>query len=108
MSTPHDEIVAAAEDIANQLGENHPPARLQIRRVVEQVGVEVAYDFLRQTLEVEAQGGMQTNDKQRRRTPGGTFFYNCAGEGVAGGSVDSLALEPEEDAPGRWRRALAG
>jgi hypothetical protein len=80
MSMPYEEIAAAAEDIANQLEENHPPARLQIRRVVEQVGVEAAYEFLRQTLEVEAQGGLFTNDKQRRRTPGGTFFYIVRGK----------------------------
>jgi hypothetical protein len=39
------------------------------------IGPERAQDFLRQALDVEAQGGMMIADQSRRRTPGGVFFY---------------------------------
>ncbi|MCC7353351.1 MAG: hypothetical protein IT330_06290 [Anaerolineae bacterium] len=43
--------------------------------VVGRIGEAAALDFLRQTLEVEAQGGLMVSDGQRRRTPGGVFFH---------------------------------
>ncbi|MBK8989735.1 MAG: hypothetical protein IPM39_27365 [Chloroflexi bacterium] len=82
MSMPitYEEISTAANDIAAQLQETHPPAILQIRRIVEQIGVEAAYEFLQKALEVEARGGMLTYDEKQRRTPGGTFFYIVRGQ----------------------------
>ena len=80
MSTSPTDIATAAADITTQLQETHPPAILQIRRIVEQIGVEAAYACLHKTLEVEAQGGMLTADNQQRRTPGGTFFYIVRGQ----------------------------
>lgn len=80
MVMPFEEILASAEDIAAQLQETHPAAILQIRRIIEQIGVEAAYEFLQKTLEVEAEGGMLTYDKKQRRTPGGTFFYIVRGQ----------------------------
>ena len=80
MSTPPIDIAAAANDITAQLQETNPPAVLQIRRIVEKIGIEAAYEFLRQTLEVEAQGGTLTADKTRRRTPCGTYFYIVRGQ----------------------------
>ena len=64
-----------AADIAAQLQETHPPAILQIRRIVEQIGMEAAYVCLQKALAVEAEGGMLTADNKQRRTPGGTYFY---------------------------------
>jgi hypothetical protein len=61
--------------IAQQLGETDPIPREQIRRIVERLGAEPALAFLRDTLEIEAQGGMLLPDRGRRRTPGGVFFY---------------------------------
>ncbi len=78
--TPNETIATAVADITAQLQETHPPAAMQIRRIVEQVGVAAAYDFLQQTLAIEAQGGMLTADKQRRRTPGGVYFYLIRGQ----------------------------
>ncbi|MBE2196964.1 MAG: hypothetical protein IAE79_00030, partial [Anaerolinea sp.] len=78
--TPNETIATAVADIAAQLQETYPPAAMQIRRIVEQIGVAAAYDFLRQTLAIEAQGGMLTADKQRRRTPGGVYFYLIRGQ----------------------------
>ena len=73
-------IRQAAEDIADQLQETHLPARVQIRRVVELVGLETAHDYLQKTLVAEAEGGILTHDGQRRRTPGGAFFYIARGQ----------------------------
>jgi len=80
MPITYEEISTAAADIAAQLQETHPPAILQIRRIIEQIGVEAAYEFLQKTLEVEAGGGMLTHDEKQRRTPGGTFFYIVRGQ----------------------------
>jgi hypothetical protein len=73
-------VEVAANDIAAQLQETHPPAILQIRRIIEQIGLEATYAHLQKTLEVEAQGGMLTANKKQRRTPGGTFFYIVRGQ----------------------------
>lgn len=73
-------VETAANDIAAQLQETHPPAILQIRRIIEQIGIEATYTHLQKTLEVEAQGGMLTANKKERRTPGGTFFYIVRGQ----------------------------
>ena len=78
MSTPPTDVASTANDIAVQLQETNPPALLQIRRIVEQIGSEAAHEFLRQTLEVEAQGGTLTADKTRRRTPLRYLFLHCA------------------------------
>jgi hypothetical protein len=80
MFTPMTDITTAVNDIAAQLQETHPPAILQIRRIIEQIGLEATYAHLQTTLDVEAQGGMLTEDKKKRRTPGGTFFYIVRGK----------------------------
>ena len=79
MPDTNEAIQEAVEDITSQLQETHPPAKLQIRRVIEQIGIETTYELLGKALEVEAQGGMLTHDKKRQRTPGGTFFYIVRG-----------------------------
>ena len=76
----YEEIATAATDIAAQLQETHPPAILQIRRIIEQIGLEAAYACLQKALEVEAQGGMLTANNKQRRTPGGTYFYIVRGQ----------------------------
>jgi hypothetical protein len=70
--TDHPEIVAT---IAQQLGETQPHPMFQIRRIVQRLGPETALAFLRETLEIEAAGGMPVPDGSRRRTPGGVFFH---------------------------------
>ena len=80
MTIPPTDVTSTANDIAAQLQETNPPALLQIRRIVEQIGSDAAYEFLHQTLEVEAQGGTLTADKTRRRTPCGTYFYIVRGQ----------------------------
>jgi hypothetical protein len=80
MFTPSADVVTAANDIASQLQETSPTVVLQIRRIVEMIGIEATYAFLQQTFEIEAQGGLLTQDKKRRRTPGGVFLYIVRGQ----------------------------
>jgi PHAX RNA-binding domain-containing protein len=61
--------------IAQQLGETDPIPREQIRRIVERLGTEATLGLLRETLDLEAQGGMLLPDRSRQRTRGGVFFY---------------------------------
>lgn len=61
--------------IAKQLHEKKKPALAQIRRLIELCGLEFVEDILKQTLEIEANGGMLTLNQSRRRTPGGVFLY---------------------------------
>ena len=70
----------AAEDIARQLDETNPEALDQIELIIQQVGVEKAQEFLRETLETEAGGGLMVRDGTRRRTPGGVYFYLARGK----------------------------
>ncbi len=72
--SPHS-LDETAANIAQQLGERDPIPQEQVRRIVERLGAEAALTFLRETLEIEAQGGMLLPDRSRRRTPGGVFFY---------------------------------
>lgn len=43
--------------------------------VVTYLGVKRSKEFLAQTLKIEERGGMSVHSGQRRRTPGGVFFY---------------------------------
>lgn len=69
------EIERVGAELAAQLGETAERAREELRRVVATLGVEPARTFLRQALDVEAQGGMLVMSKKRRRTLGGVFFH---------------------------------
>ena len=59
----------AVIDIATQLDEPASHVINQIQRIIEQVGVATAYDFLAKTQAVLAEGGILTQDKKRPRTP---------------------------------------
>lgn len=74
-----EEIHAIANEIAEKLGETESNPVRQIRLIVELCGEEFARDILKQTLEIEEQGGMKTQDGDRRRTPGGVYFYLSKG-----------------------------
>jgi hypothetical protein len=45
-----------------------------IKKVVYVISAARAQEFLQKTLEIEAQGGLLTDDQKRCRTPGGVFF----------------------------------
>lgn len=59
-------------EIAKQL--NEPNTEL-IGKIVNAIGIERVNEYLQKTLTIEAEGGMMTRDGERRRTPGGVFFY---------------------------------
>lgn len=61
--------------IAERLGEREPQALGLIRRIMYELGSEETLRFVEQACELDAQGGMLTEDGSRRRTLGDTFFY---------------------------------
>jgi len=64
------------EDVVRQIVERlQEPNVPLVALVVQHLGEEAALGFLRQTLEIEAQGGMLITSGRRRRTPGGVFFH---------------------------------
>ena len=54
--------VAVANQIADELGEHDTHVRFQVVRIVKAIGRTAALSFLAKAKEVEAQGGMKTND----------------------------------------------
>jgi hypothetical protein len=75
----NDDPVTVAARVARELGETEPAAIGQIERIVERLGAKAVQAFLRETLEIEAQGGIMLSDGSHRRTPGGAFFYLVKG-----------------------------
>jgi hypothetical protein len=69
------ELIEAAERVAEQLGETGTGPREQIRRAFEVVGPEAVQAALEEAQRIEAAGGLMLKDGSRRRTPGGVFFY---------------------------------
>ncbi len=63
------------QTIAEHLGETEPEPLKLLRKVVKKLGPEQALAFLKETQEIEAQGGLLLPDGSHRRTPGGVFFY---------------------------------
>jgi hypothetical protein len=63
------------QTIAEQLGETEPEPLQLLHKVVKKLGPEQALAFLKETQEIETQGGLLLPDGSRRRTPGGVFFY---------------------------------
>ena len=87
-----------AAAIATQLKETDPGALAQIVRIVERMRDEFVATALADTLRVEAEGGLLTEDKQRRRTPGGVFFYLVRGRITA---EDRKVLFPRPPRPAK-------
>ena len=64
------------EDIAEALEEDLPEVVQLLQRAVQAVGEATSRQLLVQTWQVEASGGLLTTDgTNRRRTPGGVFFW---------------------------------
>jgi hypothetical protein len=95
----HDSQTAAA-DIAAQLGESAPHVIGQIQRIVDHLGAKAACAFLDKTKQCLADGGVLTRDGQRKRTPGGTFFFLVRG-GVT--AEQHQAIWPQHQLPGHLR-----
>ena len=90
----------ATAGIAAQIDESAPHVIGQIQRIVDHLGAEVAYAFLDQTKQCLAEGGVLTHDGQRKRSPGGTFFFLVRG-GVT--AEQHQAIWPEHQLPGHLR-----
>lgn len=65
------------KEISDKLGENDRKPMSQIKSIIERCGLDFSLDILRQTFEIEENGGMMISDGSRRRTPGGVFFQLC-------------------------------
>lgn len=65
--------------IAEALGETAYSPCKQIIRIVRQHGESFAREALAETQKVEAGGGLRIENGERRRTPGGVFFYLVRG-----------------------------
>ena len=61
--------------IAVQLSETTPGALILIAKTIDITGEEKAKELCKQAIEIQAQGGMLTEKKDRNRTVGGIFFY---------------------------------
>jgi hypothetical protein len=90
----------AAANIAAQLDESASYVIGQIQRIVDHLGAEVAYAFLDKTKQCLADGGVLTHDGQRKRTPGGTFFFLVRG-GVT--AEQHQAIWPQHQLPSYLR-----
>ncbi|MBV7331901.1 hypothetical protein KFU94_27460 [Chloroflexi bacterium TSY] len=71
--SPQSPEMTLANEIIEALDER--PAAKMVRDTVTTIGLERANAFFQQTLEIEANGGMETANGKRRRTPGGVFLY---------------------------------
>ena len=71
----------AVKTMAQQLGETEPEPLTQLQAVVTILGRAQALALGENTVEMEQQGGMLTQDGTRRNTVGGVFFYLVWGSG---------------------------
>ncbi len=62
-------------DIAKRLNEDDRKPLVQIERIVKHCGSEFTDLMVESTLAIEESGGMLTANGDRRRTPGGVFFF---------------------------------
>jgi hypothetical protein len=67
------------QHIAQQLNETNEKPIAQIAQILELIGEEETLSYLQKTQEIEAGDGMKTEKGDRRRTPGGVFFYLVRG-----------------------------
>jgi PHAX RNA-binding domain len=65
------------KDVATTLDEQDRSPRIKILKIVLKLGTVEVMSLIRDTLEIEQNGGMLTNDGTHRRTPGGVFFKLC-------------------------------
>ncbi|HEY0737361.1 MAG TPA: phosphorylated adapter RNA export RNA-binding domain-containing protein [Herpetosiphonaceae bacterium] len=76
---PQPTIRQLTAQIAEALGETEPQPLEQIRRIIKVMGADFAEELLRETETVEAEGGLFLERENRRRTPGGVFFFLARG-----------------------------
>lgn len=81
IETPTHTPAMVAFDLADALNERGRMAMCLIVRAVHAIGIDVAYDLAARALFLEATGGLPLGEPwNRKRTPGGVFFYLLKGE----------------------------
>lgn len=78
------QIKAAAAQIGEALGETSPKPVAQIGQLIEKCGLPFVEKIMAETEAIEAEGGLLTHDRKRRRSKGGVFFYLAKGQMDAG------------------------
>lgn len=97
-----DDIEATVMYIAGILEETEAEPIDSIRRIVKRMGAEFANDVLAETQRIEAAGGLLTQKRDRRRSPGGVFFYVTRQRLIAAGQrADLHAIFPPRSRPER-------
>jgi hypothetical protein len=62
-------------EFSTQLGETERGPVRQIKLLIQYLGLDLVRAKVEETLQIEADGGMLTSNQERKRTPGGIFFY---------------------------------
>jgi hypothetical protein len=97
-----EDIEATVMYIAGILEETEAEPIDSIRRIVRRLGAEFATDVLAETQRIETAGGLLTQKRDRRRSPGGVFFYVTRQRLVAAGNrADLHAIFPPRSRPER-------
>ena len=73
-------LAALAQKIGAALDESEDLPLSQISQLIENCGRAFVERILAETDAIEADGGMQTQDRKRRRSKGGVFFYLVKGQ----------------------------
>ncbi len=97
-----DDIEATVMYIAGVLEETEAEPIASIRRIVRRLGADFANDVLAETQRIETAGGLLTQKRDRRRSPGGVFFYVTRQRLTAAGQrADLHAIFPPRSRPER-------
>ena len=75
--TKQNAVVRQAADIAEALDEHSLDAMEQIKKLIMTCGLKFANARVEETRGVIKNGGLDTDDGLRKRTPGGVFFKLC-------------------------------
>lgn len=80
MTMEQSEIQEYTDEVAKILNETEEKPVRQIRLMVEHLGREWVAKMLEETHKIEEKGGMKIENRKRRRTIGGVFFYISKGK----------------------------
>ncbi len=75
LDLPQEEVDALVTELAGLLGETQKSPIKQIRKIIQYCGTDFAREVYKETVEIEAKGGMMLVKPERRRTTGGVFFF---------------------------------
>ena len=75
LDIPQEEVDALVKELAGLLGETEKGPIKQIKRIIRYCGLDFARTMYQETADIEAKGGLFLVKQERRRTPGGVFFY---------------------------------